>query len=94
MGLEDRLPRLTWLHAFLSVESHLFSEREMMCKGCGSQQLSKMGSELCVHPGGPRELRQPPELMFPTLTVCLGCGFVEFRMDESELRLLNEKMVA
>jgi hypothetical protein len=66
----------------------------MTCKACGSQQLSKLEAELCVHLGGLRELGQPPDITFPTLTVCLDCGFVEFRMDESELYLLNQKMAA
>jgi len=66
----------------------------MTCKACGSRQLSKAEAELCIHLGGLRELGQPPKIMFPTLTVCLSCGFVEFRMDESELCMLNEKMVA
>jgi hypothetical protein len=66
----------------------------MTCKLCGSQQLSKLEAELCVHLGGMRELSQPPKIMFPTLTACLSCGFTEFRMGESELSMLDEKMAA
>jgi hypothetical protein len=66
----------------------------MTCKACGSQQLSKLEAELCVHLGGLRELGQPPEIMFPTLTICLSCGFAEFKMDQSELCMLSERLAA
>jgi len=66
----------------------------MTCKACGSQQLSRVDAELCVHLGGLQELGPPPRIMFPRLTICLVCGFAEFKMDESELSMLNEKIAA
>jgi hypothetical protein len=66
----------------------------MTCKACGSRRLSKFDAELCIHRGGLEELGQPPKIMFPTLTACLSCGFAEFKIDESELCMLNESMAA
>jgi hypothetical protein len=67
----------------------------MVCKGCGSSQVSEFGSEICVHVRGLGELSgKPPILTFPHITICLHCGLSEFRIAEDELRTLEDRQAA
>lgn len=43
-----------------------------------------------IHFPGMKGLDKPTVWAFPKLLVCLDCGFTEFQVEESELRLLAE----
>lgn len=43
-----------------------------------------------IHFPGMGGLDKPTVWAFPKLLVCLDCGFTEFQVEESELRLLAE----
>ena len=65
-----------------------------MCKSCHSNNQSKFGAEICIHSPGLKGMEMPVVLLFPTLVVCLDCGFTEFSIPESQLRSLTEGGVA
>lgn len=60
----------------------------MSCRLCNSDREAQLDAEVNIHPVGLGALDKPAVLIFPTITVCLGCGFVEFNLAEAELRQL------
>jgi hypothetical protein len=58
-----------------------------MCRSCGSINQRQFKSEINVHFSG---LDKSSVLVFPTLAVCMDCGFTEFRIPETELHRLEE----
>lgn len=55
----------------------------MACKSCHSENQRSYRSEICIHP--PRgHLEKPAILAYPSLLVCLNCGFTELVLAESE----------
>ncbi len=66
----------------------------MTCKSCRSENQRKFVSEINVHFSGLKNLNKPSVFVFPNLQVCMDCGFTEFAMPESELRLLANDGVA
>ena len=62
----------------------------MSCKSCHSKNQHQFGSEICIHSPGLKGLDIPAVFVFPKLSVCLDCGFTEFPIPETELRLLAE----
>ena len=62
----------------------------MFCKSCESKNLRQLGSEICIHLPGLNGLDIPAVFVFPKLSVCVDCGFTEFSIPETELRLLAE----
>lgn len=65
-----------------------------MCKSCHSKNQNRFSAEICIHLPGLKDLEVPAVFVFPTLVVCLDCGFAEFSIPESELRSLAEGGVA
>ena len=65
-------------------------EKEMSCRLCQSDKQSAFESEICIHFSGINNLAKPPVLAFPTLVICLNCGFTELGIAETELRKLTE----
>ena len=59
----------------------------MACKSCGSDTQDEFGAEINIHIP---ELRAPAVLVFPQVVVCLQCGFAEFIVVESDLRVLAQ----
>jgi len=56
--------------------------------------LGKKGefpAEINIHFPGMENLAKPPVFVFPTLLICLDCGFTEFSISETELPLLAHK---
>jgi hypothetical protein len=45
-------------------------------------------AEMVVHLHGLKNLDKPSILLFPKLSVCLDCGYVQFTVPEKELALL------
>jgi len=66
----------------------------MACGSCGSQNQTEFGAEICIHFPGLKNLDKPAVLVFPKLVVCLNCGFAQFTLPETELRLLRESAAA
>jgi hypothetical protein len=60
----------------------------MACKRCSSDNQRKFSVEMNFHFPGYEGLNKPPVLVFPTVVVCLVCGFAEFIVPEDELRTL------
>ena len=65
----------------------------MSCKTCHSNNQTTLHSEIAIHfpPNGDKY--KPIALAFPSLTICLSCGFTEGRMDDSELKEINEGLL-
>ena len=61
------------------------------CKSCKSENQTAFPSKINIHFPGKRNLTKPTVLVFPTLLVCLDCGFTEFVTPETELRVLKEE---
>lgn len=64
----------------------------MVCRSCGSRNETKIAAEMMIHfpLSGLKNLDKPGVPAFPTLAVCLACGFTEFTISEDELRPLAE----
>lgn len=62
----------------------------MACKSCGSDSQSEFGAEINIHIPRLKAVDTPAVLVFPKLVVCLHCGFTEFTLLESELRVLAQ----
>jgi hypothetical protein len=50
-----------------------------------------LGAEINIHFPRLRDLDKPAVLVFPTLVVCLDCGFTEFILEETEIPLLRKR---
>jgi hypothetical protein len=62
----------------------------MNCKTCTSENQRTFGSEINVHFLGLKNLDKPSVFVFPKLLVCMDCGFTEFAIPETDLRLLGK----
>jgi hypothetical protein len=62
----------------------------MACRSCGSENRTEFGAEMNIHFPGLKGLDKPIVLLYPKLLVCSDCGFTEFEIAETELRLLAE----
>jgi hypothetical protein len=51
-------------------------------------------AEINIHFRGLKNLDKPSVFVFPKLLVCLGCGFTQFILPESELCQLREGLAA
>ena len=62
----------------------------MSCKSCESNHQSLFSGEVAVRFPGLHNLDRLAALLFPELLVCLDCGFTEFVIADSDLRLLAQ----
>jgi hypothetical protein len=62
----------------------------MACRSCGSESQKEFVAEINIHFSGLKNLDKPAALVFAKLVVCLDCGFTQFTLPETELRLLGE----
>lgn len=63
----------------------------MQCKSCRSVQMWKCPAEVNIHPpSGIENSTKPAVWAFPRFRVCADCGFVEFVLEESELKSLRD----
>ena len=63
----------------------------MACKSCKSENQSNFNAEIAIHFPGRKGLEKPLVWVFPKLVVCLDCGFTEFAIPETELRVLRDE---
>ena len=61
----------------------------MSCSSCNSSNQAEFPSEMLVHFPGRENLGKPSVWMFPSLLVCLDCGFLQSTVPASELEQLN-----
>lgn len=47
-------------------------------KACHSAKKGEFPAEINIHFPGMENLKQPTVFVFPTLLICLDCGFTEF----------------
>jgi hypothetical protein len=66
----------------------------MACKTCASENLRQFTGEIAIHLSGLKNINKPHVFVFPELVVCLNCGFAEFAVPETELRLLTKGLAA
>ena len=68
----------------------------MTCESCGSTNVSTFVTEANIHfsVSLTKDLEKPGVLLFPTLTICLHCGFTHCTLSEADLRLLREGRAA
>ncbi len=68
----------------------------MTCESCGSTNVSTFVAEANIHLSfsAPTNLDKPGVLVFPTLTICLHCGFTHCTLPESDLSQLREGRAA
>jgi len=60
----------------------------MSCPSCQTQSRNEYKSEIAVHFSGRENLNKPHVFLFPTILICMNCGFAEFRVEEKDLREL------
>jgi len=65
--------------------------RCVMCRSCGSSNLTQFGSEIIIHFSGLKNLDKPPVMLFPKILICLDCGVTEFTVPKAELDQLGER---
>ena len=66
----------------------------MPCLACRSQNLQVFYSEIAVHVEGTNDPHALPVMVFPQLTICMDCGFMQGKIQENELPLLGHKQVS
>jgi hypothetical protein len=57
----------------------------MTCLSCQSGKQAELTAEMLIHFPGLKNLDKPAVLLFPTLLVCLDCGFSRFTVTAAEL---------
>ena len=62
----------------------------MSCRTCRSEDQREFPAELNIHFPGPQNFQTPTVWAFPTLLVCLKCGFTEFFIADAEMRKLKK----
>jgi len=60
----------------------------MRCKDC-EQALTSFSSEVAIHLHYPEGYQKRHMFAFPHLSVCLNCGFVQFRLIEGQVERLR-----
>jgi hypothetical protein len=66
----------------------------MACLSCGSQKQTEFSVEMIIHFPGRKGREQPVVPVFPKVAICFGCGSTLFAVPDTELRLLEEGIVA
>lgn len=62
----------------------------MNCVSCTSSNQKEFPTEMLIHFVGLPNLDRPQVLIFPKALICMDCGFSQFMVPETELRLLND----
>ena len=60
------------------------------CALCATSNQMECPTEINIHFRNPESLARLNVFVFPEVFVCLGCGFTQFILPESELRALRE----
>ena len=65
----------------------------MTCTRCASDRPKGFSGELAIHFPGLEGLSKTPLLVYPNLTICLGCGYAEFDLPEEKVEQLRRGLV-
>jgi len=57
----------------------------MNCASCGSGNQSEFAAEVILHFRGLENIDNPGVLAFPTVLICLDCGFSQFTASTTDL---------
>jgi hypothetical protein len=57
----------------------------MSCKVCQSNNQKSFDSEISLYLPKLADMNEPPLLIFPKVTVCLDCGFIEGKLSDGDL---------
>lgn len=60
----------------------------MPCQRCTSPNQRDYRAEVTIHLPGTKDLEKEPKLVFPSVRVCLDCGFAEFQLDKADVQQL------
>jgi hypothetical protein len=61
------------------------------CPSCSSNNKRTLNGEIALHfGGGLHGLEKPIVWSFPTVLVCLDCGFAEFVLEDAPLKNLRQ----
>jgi hypothetical protein len=60
-----------------------------MCPSCKSSNQAEFPSEMLVHFSGRENLDKPGVWLFPTVSICLDCGFLQSTVPAPELAQLG-----
>ena len=63
----------------------------MACKSCLSDNQGEYPTEINIHFPGLEDLARTSVMVFPSLLICLECGFAEFRLPDAELAQLRDE---
>jgi hypothetical protein len=66
----------------------------MACNSCGSENQQQFPSEILIHFPGLKNVNKPPVLAFPSLRICMDCGFTELPIPESVVCQLGKGAAA
>jgi len=64
------------------------------CRSCTSTNLVRLDSEVCLHLSGLNGLKATPLFIFPKLTICTDCGFLQSVLSSADLRLIEENFAS
>ena len=65
-------------------------QSSMSCRSCRSASLKMFSAEMGIHFPGLTNLDRPVVWVFPSLLVCLDCGFSEFLVPEEQRANLKD----
>jgi hypothetical protein len=60
----------------------------MGCQKCSSENQSAFSGEIGIHFPGIEGLQKPLVFVYSEVSVCLDCGYADFNVPESELKVL------
>jgi hypothetical protein len=60
----------------------------MSCAMCSSANQAEYTTEMMIHVSRLKHLAKPGLLIFPTVSICLDCGFSWFTVPKTELASL------
>jgi hypothetical protein len=60
---------------------------------CVSGNQAEFRAEMNIHFPGLKNVDRLGVLVFPKILVCLDCGFTQFKLPETDLRLLTESAI-
>jgi hypothetical protein len=62
----------------------------MSCPSYTTGNQTEFATEINLHLSGLKNVTKPAVLLFPSLLVCLDCGFSRFTIPEAKLALLTK----
>jgi hypothetical protein len=64
----------------------------MQCQSCHSTSQVELSAEIAIHFPGHENLNSPHVYVFPEVFVCLRCGSTNFKVPDTELQSIRERV--